>query len=1104
MTALLPDDTTEEKEKKGKVYTEEEQNKSIVRWDTLAKDDKTLYEGNLLYMGVVGKMNRDDKDFERVLDKYVEVVGYYEARAFIQNLSRVEFIKPNVDVNTKGGEAVAKVDLLRQLWINQVFGEFETDDTTSFIKTLPNNDINLRISSTRQRVADIRNEIAVIPDGPHKSEKRVQLTDLTDILIDLEEQREVSKTLPSVNYQIPPDETLSYSDTNIISFAGTILKGEQTPKTNNDKRWLSLNGLTYNITLEELQAYAFAVDSASTDVSQIVEEARLKAGEARSLGITPDTGVGLPQELVSQIDGINDKIGQLKGKRKAATEVLVDAARYIVAAELGVINVSGLEGPNQLLNKDTKEIGPGIPEVTSKALDKEIAQYEKERSFAVEKLSKIENTLENRWKIGAVEHHISMIDFHMNSRKSLKKLGSITTDLTTKVPIARDTLTVKQKEENTRKLVDGTKAIEAMDTAINKMKDQMTSQIGKVIIPVANSDIMYSISYALHELDAAKDTVTSKFIENIASTLPLEFEDTLENAQILQDRKATQYAASAILSMIEELGILKQDGPKYFKDYYKVRVANSKFVTAFQSGINEVSEKPDGKIARRLKKGKKAAHQLSFTGIPLWTKFKHKSGLKAVRKISPTEIKAMNETPKVFNILNRASGVWMSTNDELSNIVEHMVNIEHPALTFQNKNYSADARASKLRERDAVRSTARVAAGKKFQYNYVFGSRGRLYASSAFFNQQASKHAKATIRLATKKPMGNDGWGWLLADLGESFGAKVNSLDDLQSFAFENLNTWIKWVQNPVKYADELFGDSNGKGGVDEPMLFIDAVIEAKNALAHGNPATYPSNYSSYIDASVSGVQVLGGLLGSSEELAYVNMMPGVKKQDLYAIVYNELVKNGTIILNPDEDQLRIYKEIQDTLDEFDQEKRDSYEDKGSVLVQRPRSVKSMTPKEYINHKKGVFKDEMKEKGLWNIYNGVYWGQKHMVDAGRKASKGPVMTKNYDSVVSGMSEALMELFGVEKDITITRDNTYWLAEKLDEGADKKLPRIKALREVLKIIAKNKITKEDPDFGFVGQSGFPYKRRYREVETYNLAHKYRGDINTNLDESLHDE
>ena len=1102
--SLLPE---EETEKEVKVYTEAEKNTSIIRWDTLSKDDKTLYEGNLLYMGIVGEMTAQDKQFKLMLDRYVEVVGHVEAKAFIQNLSRVEFTRPDVDVTTKGGEAIAKVSLLRQLWFDQVFGTFETDEeATSFIKTLPGSQGNLEISAVRQRLADIKNEITTIPDGPHKSDKRVQLTELTERLVELEAQQKVAQNLPTVETMIPTDVTLKFSDANIISFAGSILRGDQNPKTTEDKRWLSPSGLKRKITAEELRQHASIVTAVSKDVSQLVEQMRHKAGEARTLGITPDLGVGLSQEQVSQIDDINDKIGQLQGKRLAATEVLLDSARYIVGAELGIVFVDGFKGPNFDYNVENKEIGPGLPEVTSASLDKEIAAFEKERAETVKTLNSLENTIENKNKIGAAENHISMIDFFMNARKSLKKLGSITADVTSKVPLAKDVVTEKEKTERKRKQVNGLKAIDVVYGAINKMKDQMTSQIGKVIIPVSVSDIMQSMSYALYELDASKETVTSKFIENIASTLPIEFEDTLDPQQILDNRKATQYAASAVLSMMEEIGMIKQTPPKFFKDYYKVYVANNPLVTAFQSGIATAEADPDSEIGKRIPRNKEARNQISTTGIAVWEKFKHKTGLKAVKKMGPVEQEIMNNTPRVWNMLNDASAVVMSTNRELDNIVEHMINIEHPALNFTNKDFEKEAVKGYIRERDAIRTKAKANAGKGFQYNYTLGSRGRLHASASGLNHQASKHAKATIRFHKKVAMGNDGWGWLLADAAEAFGAKVNSLDDLQKYTFENINEWIKWVQNPIKYADNIFGDSDGKGGVDEPFQFIDSIIEIKNALAHGNPATYPSNYSSYLDQSVSGVLILGGLLGASEEMGYVNGMPGMTKRDLYAIVFKGLVEDDTIILNPSEDQLIIYKEVKDTLDEFDQESSEAWSQEGSVLVRKPKSIKDMSPVEYVKYKKDLFKKEMKEKGYWDIYNGVTWGEKLLVDMGRKMSKGPVMTKNYNAVVSGMAKAIYELLSVERHVDMSRENSYWLADQLDQGADKLLPNIRNLRAELKAVIEKKIATpgEDQDFGFtLPESGFPFKRRYREPETYDLGHKYKGNIDAKLDEVLFD-
>ena len=1090
---------TVEVKEETKKYSKEALEKSIERWDTISKDPKTLHEGNLLYLGVVGGLTTSDMAFNQELFRYLEVVGSSEAAAFVENIKRVEFTSPDVDVATKGGEALAKVSLLRQLWLNQVFGSEYSDDTSvSFINTLPGSPVQLEIASVSQRIADKKNLLAVIPDGPYKSDVRAQVIELTDRLVALEEQKVISQNLPTINTALAPEGEVALTDRNIVTYATVVIDGEQMGVSDRAKKAFNRRGLPEAISIEELQAHAARVKEAGSVISGITEKQALLTAEARSVSIVQDLETGLTNDNVYKADKALTKAKQLEDKKQEAFKMQLESARYIVGTELGVITVEGLEGPLDGIDIPSNDITEGLTEVKNASLDKEIAEFDtqiSEQKKLLEEVKASEDTNKDLKELGIL-NEISMLEFFRNARKSVKVLPSLTLKVKGKLTNARETVTEEQKKRVKKSKIAAEDSIARIEGALDELYDSMTSHKGKVLLSISKGDVLDVISYALHSLDNDSNTSAAGLIATIAGSLPFNFVETLDFNQNRENRIAANYAASRIVTMLENQKILGQTPPEFFKDSNKSIVLDQDFVTSFQEGINLLDLEPDSKIAKRIKRKKKGWNRLEFNGIQDWNRATHPSGAKAVKKNSAQQNADMDSN--VFKILNKAKNTRMRSNDELANIVEHMVNIEHPALTFTNKNYNQEQRRAKLRERDTIRAKSKEAKGRAFQYNYTFGSRGRLYALSSFLNQQASKHAKASIKFDTKKPMGNDGWGWLLADLAEAAGAKVNSLDDLQAHSMANLEEAMQIISDPIRNADKIFGDSDGNGGFDEPMLWMAAAIEIKNALAHGDPTTYPSNYVSYIDASVSGVQVLGGLLGATNELQHVNMLPGHIKQDLYAKVFEKVVEDK-ILLNPTGYQLNVYKEVADTLVDFDEEAKNASVTGGSIIIDGER----LTPRQYVNEKRKIFKEEMRRTGNWDIYNGVYWGQELLVAMGRKASKGPVMTKNYNSKISGMSDALYDLFSIEKGITINKDNTRWLASELNTKADDLLTNIKDLRGRLVEIA-TELAERGEDFGFIGEfSKFEYGLEYREGDVIKLKHEYGGEPEGALDDDIFD-
>ena len=121
-------------------------------------------------------------------------------------------------------------------------------------------------------------------------------------------------------------------------------------------------------------------------------------------------------------------------------------------------------------------------------------------------------------------------------------------------------------------------------------------------------------------------------------------------------------------------------------------------------------------------------------------------------------------------------------------------------------------------------------------------------------------------------------------------------------------------------------------------------------------------------------------------------------------------------------------------------------------------------------------------------YNRVFWGQKQWLERGRKAGKKPVMTSTYNASIKSMADGLFNDFSVEKGVTITPENTRWIAKQLNSELQGVLPGITKLKNFLQELALI-LAENGEDFGFLGPvTRFNYKRRYREAETIRINHK----------------
>ncbi len=207
------------------------------------------------------------------------------------------------------------------------------------------------------------------------------------------------------------------------------------------------------------------------------------------------------------------------------------------------------------------------------------------------------------------------------------------------------------------------------------------------------------------------------------------------------------------------------------------------------------------------------------------------------------------------------------------------------ARDIYNKNREIDGGlALKSQDLRTARALAKLPT-KAFWVGASWDFRGRVYPI-ANFNHQRSDHIKAMFLLHNKKPIGEDGFKWLMlkcADLGDFDKISKASWNDRLQWADDNIERILEVARD---FRESFNGDDSTKlywSHADKPFGFLAACMEIRNVLTYGYE--YESGFPIGLDGSNSGLQHFAALSLAADEADLVNLTPADKPQDLYEAV---------------------------------------------------------------------------------------------------------------------------------------------------------------------------------------------------------------------------
>jgi len=282
-----------------------------------------------------------------------------------------------------------------------------------------------------------------------------------------------------------------------------------------------------------------------------------------------------------------------------------------------------------------------------------------------------------------------------------------------------------------------------------------------------------------------------------------------------------------------------------------------------------------------------------------WTSTKHSSGLRMVKTANPYVLETITpEThPLLFEGLNRAQEVKWQINKDIYKL--HIWALQNKTDAFADiwELNNPQARATKEREAKAIGGIAKRFLNKTFSHLYYYDFRGRRYPTTAYLHEQGSDLARGLLLRGDKKPIGFQGYSWLLIAIASTWAGDAGRFDGLKTdkipfeervqWAYNNEDTFLSYAEDPKK--------NQGWMRADKPWQFIAACFELYKLRVwqatsnKGGPDfenyDYPSSLEVYIDGSNNGSQHLAALTRDEITAPHVNLTPSEYPGDLYKYI---------------------------------------------------------------------------------------------------------------------------------------------------------------------------------------------------------------------------
>ncbi|HHJ3208864.1 TPA: DNA-directed RNA polymerase [Vibrio parahaemolyticus] len=170
--------------------------------------------------------------------------------------------------------------------------------------------------------------------------------------------------------------------------------------------------------------------------------------------------------------------------------------------------------------------------------------------------------------------------------------------------------------------------------------------------------------------------------------------------------------------------------------------------------------------------------------------------------------------------------------------------------------------------------------------------RGRVYYATPLLNPQGADHEKALLKFDIAKKVGADGWDWMRINLSNLMGNDKANFEDRIAYVESHKEVIKKHVANPFA--------NLGWEEMDYPFQYLQAAREVVKAWEMEDPTQFESDLGMAMDASCSGLQILGTLTRCESSMKFTNCLPAelnAEGKEYMQDIYGEAARIAGLIM---------------------------------------------------------------------------------------------------------------------------------------------------------------------------------------------------------------
>lgn len=459
--------------------------------------------------------------------------------------------------------------------------------------------------------------------------------------------------------------------------------------------------------------------------------------------------------------------------------------------------------------------------------------------------------------------------------------------------------------------------------------------------------------------------------------------DIRQLAELKKDSGSAAKVGAFLLYSFEECGLLHvvlSQGTKHAT--YFIEVDND-------DALNEMWEEIP------MEKSEKFP---SLTPPEPWTSTSYEN-LRMIKTMSKEVLRSITPEshPMIYESINRAQNVGWRINTEMLGIFEWALKYKTEAFNDIWEMQSNEAKSSKLREAKAILSIAKKFRDVVFYHRYYLDFRYRRYPATAYLHEQGVDAAKGLLLRADKRPLGEQGFYWLLICIASNWAGDAKRSDKLKTdkiplkdrvqWSLDNEEILLSYAESPKI--------NQGWMQADAPWSFLAGCIELRNAREHeewvaksgGTIFDYECSLEGYIDGSCNGMQHLAAMTKDEKTAPHVNLIKSEFPGDLYRYVGDHVW--NTLEADIQKMSKEAYTEAERTIANVK-----DYRNRIAGAENQSDRRKALVEEYY------AFKEKSKSK----IYDAapVYWHKITDAKDRRKIVKRNTMTISYGATPYGM------------------------------------------------------------------------------------------------------